>query len=386
MPPPPSGAELLEQLAALSRPPGSNGARQAAQLIAEALRRSGWRARVEAEDVHGTYWVPIGIAAATAAMTRWLPRAPAAVLALACALSNADDLEIGRRPLRWVLRRREALNVVGELGPEPAPTTLVVHAHHDAARTGLVFHPAGARLATRFAGRLMDRMRSTPPPMAGAVLGPLLAAAGAALQHAGARGTGAALSAGYALAMADIARRPAVPGANDNLSSVAVLLELAQRLARRPPDALRVVLLSTGAEESFLEGMDAFGARHFKALPASRTSFLCLESVGSPQLMLLDGEGLLRLHRYPVAPISRLSRLARERGIPLREPFRYRLATDGQVPLRAGYPTAVITSMDWYHAPSNYHWPTDRPENLDRATLARAADLAEAYIRDMDSR
>jgi hypothetical protein len=42
--------------------------------------------------------------------------------------------------------------------------------------------------------------------------------------------------------------------------------------------------------------------------------------------------------------------------------------------------------MDWYHAPSNYHWPSDRPENLDRATLARAADLAEAYIRDMDSR
>jgi hypothetical protein len=60
------------------------------------------------------------------------------------------------------------------------------------------------------------------------------------------------------------------------------------------------------------------------------------------------------------------------------------LATDGQVPLRAGYSTAVISSMDWYKAPSNYHWPSDRPENLDLRRVADAARLAEAFVRWLD--
>jgi hypothetical protein len=221
--------------------------------------------------------------------------------------------------------------------------------------------------------------------MWGAVVGPLLVAAGAILRRSRLRRFGAMLSGGYAAAMADIARSPAVPAANDNLSGVAVLLALAEALAADPPQRLRVLLLSTGSEESFLEGMKRFGARHFGELPRTSTTFLCLESVGSPQLMLLSGEGLLRLHRYPREPSETLSRLAVQAGIPLRDPFRYRLATDGQVPLRAGYATAVVSSMDWYKAPSNYHWPSDVPENLSLTNVARAADLAVAFVRQLDS-
>ena len=148
---------------------------------------------------------------------------------------------------------------------------------------------------------------------------------------------------------------------------------------------LRVLLLSTGSEESFLEGMDAFGARHFAELPPDSTTFLCIESVGSPELMLLSGEGLLRLRRYPAELVDRLTRLAHEHAIPLHKPFRYRLATDGQLPLRAGYPAVVISSIDWYKAPSHYHWPSDDPTNLSFATLARAATLAAAFIADLDA-
>jgi Zn-dependent M28 family amino/carboxypeptidase len=184
--------------------------------------------------------------------------------------------------------------------------------------------------------------------------------------------------------MCDIARRPAVPGANDNLSGVGALLMVADAVARRPCRHLRVLLLSTGSEESFLEGMEAFAARHFDELPVGATTFLCLESVGSPELMLLSGEGLLRLHRYPDGPRRTLERLAAEQELALHKPLRYRLATDGQVPLRAGYPTAVISSIDFYKAPSNYHWPSDRPENLCLDTLTHAARLAIAYVQELD--
>jgi hypothetical protein len=175
-----------------------------------------------------------------------------------------------------------------------------------------------------------------------------------------------------------------VPGANDNLSGVCALLALAAELGRLPPRRLRVLLLSTGAEESFCEAMVAFGRRHFSQLPRDSTTFLCLESVGSPQLMPLAGEGLLRLRRYPGQLIDELTRLGAETGTRLREPFTYRLATDGQVPLRAGYRAAVLSSMDWYKAPSNYHWPTDEPENLEPTSVWGAAWLSLALIEALD--
>jgi hypothetical protein len=102
--------------------------------------------------------------------------------------------------------------------------------------------------------------------------------------------------------------------------------------------------------------------------------------------MLLSGEGLLRAYRYPRGLIDVLTRLAAESGVSLRSPFRYRLATDGQVPLQRGYPVAVISSMDWYKAPSNYHWPSDRVENLAPASLAGAARLARRFVDWLDGR
>jgi Peptidase family M28 len=374
---------VLRRLAAIERASGSAGARAAAEFLAAELERRGATVRLEDERVHGTYWLPIGIACGLAAASAIGRRAVALAGGALAAAVVIDELEIGRRPLR--LRRRSAVNVLGELAPTLQTThTLIVHAHHDAAHTGLVFHPAAAKLTARVGGRLIERLGGTPAPMWGAAAGPILVALGAALGRRRMRAAGAALSAAYTAAMWNIADSPVVPGANDNLSGVGALLMVAEDLGRRPCRHLRVLLLSTGSEESFLEGMEAFAARHFAELPVGATTFLCLESVGSPQLMLLSGEGLLRLHRYPEEPRRTLEQLAARHGLSLHKPFRYRLATDGQLPLRAGYPTAVISSIDSYKAPSNYHWPSDRPENLCPDTLAGAARLTMAFVEELD--
>jgi hypothetical protein len=44
----------------------------------------------------------------------------------------------------------------------------------------------------------------------------------------------------------------------------------------------------------------------------------------------------------------------------------------------------VISSIDYYKAPSNYHWPSDRPENLCLRTVARAARLAAGLVDELD--
>jgi hypothetical protein len=383
--PDPRTLGVIYRLAAFDRGPASDGEQAAAELLAGELTVRGARAHLERERVHGTYWVPIGMCSAAAALAGLAGRRVATAIGVATALTLADDLDVGRRPLRRVLRQRFAHNVVAEVAPaHPNGRTVVVHAHHDAARTGAVFHPAIAKLAACLVGPLIDRWGATPAPMWGAVHGAAAVGAGGLVGSRRLRRAGAVVSAGYAAAMANIAHSRTVPGANDNLSGVAVLLELAEALGRRPPASVRVLLLSTGAEESFLEAMVRFGERHFAALAREKTTFVTLESVGSPTLMLLAGEGLFRLRRYPPDVIKTMSDLARAHGIRLHEPFRYRLATDGQVPLLAGYPVAVISSMDWYRAPSNYHWPTDQPDNLDTGTLGAATALAEAFVRELD--
>ena len=97
---------------------------------------------------------------------------------------------------------------------------------------------------------------------------------------------------------ADIARRPVCPGANDNLTAVAVLVALAERLREQPVEGLRVLLVSCGAEEVLQGGIHGFAARHFPALDRDRTWFLNLDTVGSPRLIMLEGEGPVVMEDY----------------------------------------------------------------------------------------
>ncbi|CAN5513830.1 hypothetical protein BH24ACT24_BH24ACT24_06850 [soil metagenome] len=82
----------------------------------------------------------------------------------------------------------------------------------------------------------------------------------------------------------DIGLRATVPGANDNLTGVAAILSLAHALAGAggPPEGVRVILPSAGAEESHQEGMSAFAERHFPSLPTESTHVIWLDTLGSP--------------------------------------------------------------------------------------------------------
>jgi Zn-dependent M28 family amino/carboxypeptidase len=181
--------------------------------------------------------------------------------------------------------------------------------------------------------------------------------------------------------MANMIRQPVVPGANDNLTGVAVLLEVARRLQDTPPpEGVRVILLSAGAEECNQEGMLAFARRHFGRLSPDSTSFLCLDTVGSPELVLIEGEGFLRMYEYPSQQKERVATAARDAGIHVRRGIRFTFATDGLIPLRQGYQVASIGSVTEYLVPANYHWPTDTADNVDYASVARSVEIVMGTI------
>src|SRR3954451_6955123 len=225
--------ERVERLAAIERGSGSAGEREAAELIAADLRECGARVRLENESVHGTYWWPIGLLTALAALAGFGRRRLFATLAGAfAAVAVADDV---RHEARWFRRfflpKRKTVNVTAELGPEDAGRTILLVAHHDAAHAGLVFHPELPRwLLSRFPS-LAKSAETTPGTLWGAFIGPGMVALGALTGLRRLRLAGAVLSGGYVAAMADIGLRGVVPGANDNLTGVVTLLSLARRLA-----------------------------------------------------------------------------------------------------------------------------------------------------------
>ena len=375
----------VAELAAIDRLPCSPGEREAAEWIAQRLRESGARVTIDDELVHGTYFTPLGIFNAIAAAGGAAVLAGRRAGALAGALGAAgiwQDLTGGRRRwLRPLLRRRHTTNVIAELGDPDAEHTIVIHAHHDAARTSFIFDQTAARFMVDTFPRLMERTDRWPPLMGLVIGGPAAIALAGLIGSKKAAFWGTGFAAGTAVVMAHMVRQPVVPGANDNLSGVAVLLEVARRLRDAPPPpGVRVMLLSAGAEEANQEGMLAFGRRHFGHLSRARTSFLCLDTVGSPHLVLIEGEGFLKMYEYPDEQKARLQAAAADAGIDVRRGMRFTFATDGLVPLREGYQVATLGSVTEYLVPANYHWPTDTADNVDYGSVADATELVMATI------
>ncbi len=382
--------EVLETLAPIERRAGSAGELEAAEWLADRLRRAGCSVQIEEEAYLEGYAEVIGSLAAAGALsgvtalgrrTRRLGAAGAALVAAAI----ADDVSNGPRLYR---RARSApsttWNVVARTGDPEAERTLVVLAHHDAAPTGAIFDDTVQRwLGERFPG-VLERIDTSLPLWWAMLSAPTLVALGAARDRRGLTQLGIAASLLATAIFADVARSPICPGANDNLSAVAVQVALAERLGAEPVHGLRVLLVSCGAEEVIQGGIHGFAARHFPGLPRECTWFLNLDTVGSPRLVLLEGEGPVLMEDYHDRSFRDLVALVADRaGAAVRRGMRTRNSTDAVIPSRAGYPTATLTSIDRYKSLSNYHKMSDVPENVDLRTVRHALTVTEAVAREL---
>ena len=308
----------INELAAFDRPSASDGERRAAELIAARLRALGCRVEVEEERAHGGYWWPIGIVNTVAAGAGLLAlrsrrtgfRALAAGLAGLGAAALWDDLSHGKRWFRRaLLPHRSTWNVVAEAGDATAERTVVLIAHHDAAHSGLIFHPVLPRIPLKVMPRWHAKAGRSFPLLYTVWLGPVLVCAGSLTGIRRLLGAGIALAAGATAG--DGRHRPARGRARSQRQP-----ELGRSASRhRPPrsassplEGLRVLLVSTGSEESFSEGMQGFGDRHFDGLDPERTEMVCLECLGGPTLIVVEGEGMLRMRDYPAGMRDALER------------------------------------------------------------------------------
>lgn len=381
--------DTIMHLASIERGATSEGEAEAAHWIAGRLREQGVDTTVDEEPVRSGYAGLCASLAATGAVGGLLAligaRRLGALVAATATAALVDENSNGPRIIRGALQPTGVTtNVVGVAGDADADRTLVVMAHHDAAPTGAIFDPSGQKWFGRNFPGIVERMDTAPPIWWPVVGGPALVALGALSGSRRTKAAGTVLSLATTAAFADIARSPIVPGANDNLSAVACLIALAEALKDRPVSGLRVMLVSCGAEETLQEGMRRFAPRHLAPLDRDRTWVLNIDTVGSPRLAMLEGEGPMIMEDYPRKEFRDLvADSARSAGIRLRRGLRARSSTDSVIAARMGFPTTTLVSVDSNKALSNYHLMTDTADRVDYGTVARAAALAECVMRDL---
>ncbi len=373
----------IEHLTSWERPSASEGERRAAQWIADELANLGFPVRVEQERAHGTYWWPMGLLSLFSALAGLAGRRLAGVLVGALSAFGIWD-EAGLWRGYWTRRllpNRPTWNVVARAGDPDGERTVCVVAHHDAAHGGLAFDFTAVRWYARRFPERVEAGRQWPGTIGLVFLAPVLVALGSLFGADRVRKVGTVLSLGSAASFLDIGLRPVVPGANDNLSAVAAMLAVARRLAEEPVHGVRVLLVSTGSEESFEEGMSAFIARHEHELDRDRTDIVVLDTVGSPRLILMEGEGMIVKRPYDAALKDAIEAGARDAGEPIIREHWLSFGSDALIGLRRGYRTALIASFDEHKLPTNYHQPTDTADRVDYATVESAAKVTEATIR-----
>ena len=371
----------IQQLAAIERPSASSGERRAAEWIVDQLADSAIPARIEAEAAHGTH-LPFVLPSALALLAGLLrSRSAAAVVAALGTAAIVDELEGRRRLVRRLLARRETYNVVAEAGNPRGSRTVVFTAHHDAARP---WTAAFGAIASAPPPRLLG---GRPLPLAGTLAyAPLTVLLGVAGRLRALRLAGAALCAFIVALWTDAARRPPVPGANDNASGVAALLGVACDLADSRPESLRVVLLSAGSEETMLEGMDAFLRRHRGELDPARTIVVCLDMLGWDRLLLRESEGVLRRYRTRSEDVDLVLRGARAAAVHVEVAPPAAPPSDGLAARWAGLPTIFLSSAAADGGYPHYHRPSDVPENVDIETIVAARRLCSQLVAELDHR
>jgi acetylornithine deacetylase/succinyl-diaminopimelate desuccinylase-like protein len=277
------------------------------------------------------------------------------------------------RLISTLIPKGRSQNVVGRLVPRELPRRrLVIVAHYDTTKAGMMFHP-----------RLVRNYRLTFV----LILFCMLLLSGVSLLEVGSGqpvlaylGVPFAVVVAYALVV-QIQREiffKHVAGANNNASGVAVALSLAEGLSTDAPIDTEVLVVATGCQEVGSVGMESFLKRHADEL--ERAWIVNLESVGVGSVHWVERQGMILSHKAGKELREMADRVSRMPGISV-GPTTYRIAgTDAEPALLRGLEAMTVIALK-NGLPVNFHWETDTVETIDPDTVDTTYRFVEAMVR-----
>ena len=172
------------------------------------------------------------------------------------------------------------------------------------------------------------------------------------------------------------------PGAYDNASGVAVLLELAQTFSQTNPN-VNLAFVATGAEEAGLCGAVALmhDGRFLESFPPSQTIIINFDGIGC--------EGAVRItNRFGLPPrhtgllvSTTLKAIGDRFGIAVKNNWILTGAAMDHIPFAAhGYQTVTVSTAGFHKAFRSMHTAHDVAENLSLTSIEHCYAIAQEFV------
>lgn len=182
-------------------------------------------------------------------------------------------------------------------------------------------------------------------------------------------------------------RRVASPGAMDNLSGIAVAMNLAGEIraaGRRAPKNLRVVLAAFGSEETGLRGARAFVRRHRDGLLAGEVRVLNIDGVADrDDFICMEGE-LWQLVRYDKPYLDMVEGVMKDMGLRYHRWVMDVGGTDAAEFHKAGMRKAVTLCAQNRTPGTNYHTKYDTLDRLDPEAMRLMNEVCRRVVANID--
>lgn len=158
-------------------------------------------------------------------------------------------------------------------------------------------------------------------------------------------------------------------GANDNASSVAVLLGLAEYFSKNKHNYKELWLVFTGAEEAGCIGIYEFLKKHKNEFD-DKTYFVALDCTGTGIPVLIKSEGMLKKYKSDEKLLQRFKKIADYKKLKVQVqdlPVGY---TEMEVPINFGFKAMTIgAAPENPEEVPNWHQITDTIANINPETL-----------------
>jgi hypothetical protein len=178
-------------------------------------------------------------------------------------------------------------------------------------------------------------------------------------------------------------RTPFSPGAHDNAASVAVALETARGLARRPLETTEVRLAFTGAEETDHAGLYALLRDDPEAL--REAAFIGLEGLGSGCLAYLTRQGLCDHVRPDPGLLAVVETVAARRPDLMAGPREMTEEDEVTTLIRRGRRAICLAGCDpLTETLPRWHRSDDTADSVSLEFLQRAAGFVRAVLDELD--
>lgn len=294
--------------------------------------------------------------------------------------------EFGRSPLSWLQSFRKSENVLARLPARgEARKKLVIVAHIDSPRSAFYYQPKLVRFfraftvldfvcmsllfmvfTFSFGGSILNMESSTLDFFWRLALIPLIIP----------------LLALFALAHKAFYGKP-TPGANNNASGVAVLLELGRTYARRRPQNIELWLATTGSADAGGTGIRRLLGRNRSELRGAY--YIVLDNVGNGLPVCFKKEGRIfsfHANRKLLAIVREVFKVHPHYGSGFKRNGLYRNETLQL--LSRGKKAITLSTRDAKGPPPNWKWKKDDLDGLDPRSMRLTLDLIRSIVDKLD--